>query len=78
MFESLLLELERHCPNSALLTIDDVASFLACDKKVIYNWGKRTDPKMRPPRIMVGREVRFPKRDFCQWLAQTQGNGVTK
>ncbi len=70
MFESLLHEVEQMFPSNAFLTVEDVTKLLKCSEKVIYNWSKRPDPKRRPPRLMVGKEVRFPKKDFIRWLAE--------
>ena len=69
MFESLMQEVDQLYASHAFLTTDEVATFLKCSEKVIYNWNKRSDPKRRPPRLMVGKEVRFPKKDFIRWLA---------
>lgn len=69
MFESLLQEVNEQYQNKAFLTMEEVAQFLNCGEQVIYNWSKRPDPKRRPPRLMVGKSIRFPKRDFVRWLA---------
>jgi len=39
---------------------------------------KRSDPKKRPPKLIVGKEVRFPKREFMRWLVQEQASGAEK
>jgi predicted DNA-binding transcriptional regulator AlpA len=75
VFEALLEEVNRLYPAKGLLTLDEVCNFLECERQVVYNWSKRSEPKKRPPRILVGREVRFPKKDFVKWLALEQGGG---
>lgn len=68
MFDSLLKDVDSLFKDKAFLTLDDVAQLLSCEKKVIYNWTKRPDPKRRPPRLSVGKSFRFPKTDFLKWL----------
>jgi predicted DNA-binding transcriptional regulator AlpA len=65
-------EVSRTIPEKAFLSMNDVCELLACSPTVIYNWVKRADPKRRPPRIVIGREVRFPKGEFLRWLAEEQ------
>ena len=55
------------------LTIDDVAELMGCSRKVVYNWTRRKDPLKRPPRIAVGKTIRFPKATFVEWLLKEQG-----
>jgi excisionase family DNA binding protein len=74
MFETLFEEVNRLYPEKGLLTLQEVCNFLECEPQTIYNWTKRSEPKRRPPKIAVGREVRFPKKEFVRWLAQEQGN----
>ena len=69
MFESLFQEFNDAYPQKPFLTIEEIAKLLNCNESVIYNWSKRPDPKKRPPRLVVGKSVRFPKRDFTRWLA---------
>lgn len=54
------------------LTVEDVCTLLECSPKVIYNWTKRSDAKKRPPRIIVGKSIRFPKSEFLRWLMNEQ------
>lgn len=75
MFETLSQELDRQFAQEAFLTLDEVAKFLKCSEQVIYNWTRRSDPKRRPPRLIVGKEIRFPKREFAKWLAEVQFGG---
>ncbi len=58
--------------NKALLSIDDVAQGVGCTPKVVYNWTRRNDPARRPPRVVIGRTVRFPKTEFVRWLIKEQ------
>jgi NADPH-dependent ferric siderophore reductase len=69
----LLEEAEEQFPKKSVLTMEDIASYLECDPKIIYNWTRRSDPSRRPPKIIVGKQLRFPKRDFFRWLAAEQG-----
>ena len=73
MYEQLIEELERSFPSKSFLTVDEICTALDCDKQTIYNWSKRQNPKRRPPRIIVGKDVRFPRRPFVLWFAQEQG-----
>lgn len=74
MMDTLLEDAERMFPQKSVLTVDEIAKFLECDPVTIYNWVRRSDRARRPPKIMVGKEIRFPKRDFFKWLAHEQGN----
>ena len=73
MTDTLLQEIEELFKGKPFLTIEDVTQLLTCDEEVVYNWTKRSDPKRRPPRIIVGKDLRFPKREFIKWLAEDQG-----
>jgi hypothetical protein len=64
--------LEAFWADKPLLRIEDVSDLLECDARVIMNWTKRIDPKRRPPRLLVGKEIRFPTRAFCIWLSHEQ------
>jgi excisionase family DNA binding protein len=72
MGDSILEELNEIFKGQAFLTVENIATLLNCPEQVIYNWTKRSDPKRRPPRIIVGKSIRFPKRDFAKWLAAEQ------
>jgi excisionase family DNA binding protein len=72
MFDSLIKDVDVIFKDKAYLTVEDVALLLGCDPSVIYNWTKRSNPKRRPPRITVGKSVRFPKREFTKWLSHEQ------
>lgn len=51
--------------SEALLTIDDVATFLAVPVASVYTWNTRgTGPR----RIRVGRHVRYRRADVESWL----------
>lgn len=76
MVQELVLTFEEIFPKKPFLTIDDITGVLQCQEQVVYNWSKRADPKKRPPRILVGKEVRFPRREFAMWLATEQGVGI--
>lgn len=76
MTECLLEEIDTLFKDQAFLTMEDVSKLLSCDEQVIYNWTKRMDPKRRPPRIIVGKSIRFPKREFIRWLAKEQGKSA--
>jgi predicted DNA-binding transcriptional regulator AlpA len=73
LFSALFSEMNELYKEKLFLTMEDVTSLLSCSKTVVYNWAKRMDPKKRPPRIIVGKEVRFPKREFLKWLMDEQG-----
>ncbi len=70
--DSLLKEIDEIFKGKLFLTIQDIMALLSCDENTIYNWTKRSNPSRRPPRIIVGRELRFPKKAFLQWLLQEQ------
>lgn len=73
LVQSLLEEADRAFPKKAVLSPEDIAQLLDCEEKIIYNWMKRSDPTRRPPKLSVGKDVRFPKREFFLWLAEDQG-----
>ena len=68
----LMQEIDALFPGKIFLTLEDVANLLSCSPKVIYNWTKRSNPIRRPPRLLVGKELRFPKREFVRWLSEEQ------
>ena len=72
MYEALMEGAELAFPKKAVLTVEEVAQILDCNPKIIYNWTRRSDPKRRPPKLMIGKEIRFPKREFFRWLAEDQ------
>lgn len=76
MTEGMLQIFDELFPKKAFLTVEDVMSVLQCGDHVVYNWSKRSDPRKRPPRIIVGKEIRFPKKEFAKWLAVEQGTFV--
>ena len=63
---SILDDLNAQFTNKTLLSHEDLKSFLGCDDSTIYNWSRR---KVQPPRMIVGRTVRYSKRALAQWLA---------
>lgn len=69
MMEALVAESGDIFPGKAFLTIEDVKELLSCNESTIYNWSRRSDPRRRPPRLMVGKSLRFPKQQFLKWLA---------
>ena len=75
MLEVLVQEIDQMFPGKTWLTMDDICKYLNCDRTVLYNWAKRENPKRRPPRTLIGRDLRFPKRPFLQWLLKEQGDG---
>lgn len=72
MLESLMEEVNRLFPDKGLLSLDEVCKLLECERHTVYNWTKRSKPKKRPPRIIVGKSIRFPKKDFVIWLVNEQ------
>ena len=69
---SLLSELNELFKGKIYLSIQDVSSLLGCEPQIVHNWTRRSDPRRRPPRILVGKELRFPRREFAKWLATEQ------
>jgi excisionase family DNA binding protein len=70
------LEIQNQSPNPArkpFLSMEEVAELLGCSKRVVYNWTRRTDPATRPPKIVVGKTIRFPADQFFEWLYRQQG-----
>ena len=61
---------QKAMPDREFLTIEEVAEVLRCSIRVVYNWTRRSDPKRRPPKLQVGKEVRFPRADLVRWLAK--------
>ena len=75
MFESLLREINELYPQRAFLTVEEVAKLLNCSERVVHNWTRRSEIKKRPPRLMVGKTLRFPKSDFARWLSSELAAG---
>ncbi len=78
MDDSFIEYADQMFPKKAVLTMEEVAQFLDCEISIIVNWVKRSDPRKRPPKLIVGKEVRFPKREFMRWLVQEQASGAEK
>jgi len=60
--------------NMELLTAKEVRKILKVSPKVLTNILKRDNP---PPTLKIGREYRFYRFDFFEWLKSkmiTQGN----
>jgi hypothetical protein len=76
MFDSLLKDVEVLTKDKAFLTVEDIATILNCEPKVIYNWTKRPNPKKRPPKLCIGKSLRFPKTEFVRWLANEGSEGA--
>lgn len=72
--ETLLKEMEELFRGKLFLTVEDITALLSCDAHTVYNWTKRADPQRRPPRIFVGRELRFPRKPFLHWLVSEQSS----
>ena len=60
------------------MTPEEVAELLACELKVVYNWMRRSQIEKRPPALMIGKEVRFPRNAFLKWLCEEQLLGGKK
>jgi predicted DNA-binding transcriptional regulator AlpA len=73
MTESLIQDIEKACADKPLLSIEDIAHLVGCSTKVVYNWTRRNDPAKRPPKLVVGRTLRFPRTEFIRWLVREQG-----
>ena len=74
MLDSIIEELSEKYKEKSFLSLGDVCDLLGCERNAVYNWTKRADPQRRPPRILVGREIRFPKKEFLKWLCREQGD----
>jgi hypothetical protein len=73
MLEALIEMAERLFPDKPLLTKEEVAQILCCEPKVVAHWSKRNDADKRPPRLILGSEIRFPKREMMRWVVENQG-----
>ncbi len=69
---SMLEELSKIFPEKRLLSVEDITNALECDEKTVQNWVKRPEPHRRPPRLIVGKTVRFLREPFISWFAQEQ------
>lgn len=68
-----IIDLKFHEKN--WLTTKDLAQAFECDEKSICAWIKTTlkrEEGKRPPKFKLGREYRFPKKEFLAWLADYQ------
>ena len=72
MIDALEKEVNEKFPGKVFLTIQEASELLGCNEMVIYNWTRRPNPKKRPPKIVVGKSIRFPKRAFLDWLVGDQ------
>ncbi len=60
------------------LSAGEISEFLNCSPRVVQNWLKRSDPAKRPPKFRFGHDVRFPKREFVEWLVKEQSGLFTE
>ena len=51
-----------------LMTIEDLAVYLAKPVKTLYSWRARAEP-YGPPAMRLGRELRYRREDVELWLA---------
>jgi hypothetical protein len=72
MSEEIIQELEVRFESKVFLSMEDIVDLLQCKPNVIQNWIKRPDVRKRPPRIMAGKAMRFPKKAFVRRLIAEQ------
>ena len=75
MYETILEEINRIFPQKGILTLEEVCKFLECDRETVYNWSRRSDPKRQPPRLKIGKALRFPAKELAKWLVEEQVRG---
>ena len=73
MEAQMLKEIDTLFKDRIFLSVLDITQLLGCSENVVYNWMKRSDPARRPPRIKVGKDIKFPRGAFVQWLVKEQG-----
>ena len=72
MLQALVDFADRTFPNKEILTLMELAQILDCEPHVIQNWVKRSDSSKRPPRLILGNSLKFPKREVLRWVVETQ------
>jgi len=73
MLEALISMADRLFPDKELLSKEEIAQILGCQPKVVAHWSKRNQADKRPPRLILGSEIRFPKREMMRWVVESQG-----
>ena len=69
LYEALLQDINSRFPEKAILSLEDIAEFLDCPRKSVYQWTKRPDAQKRLPALVAGKTIRVPKTALVQWLA---------
>lgn len=69
MYETIFEMMTEMFPNKKFVTALEIAKFLDCEIEMIQRWSKKGKPESRPPRLLVGREARYPMAEFCKWLS---------
>ncbi len=73
--EQLLKDLNLAIGNRAVLTVEDIMNLLGCSEVSVHNWMRRNDLEKRLPRLKIGRQIRFSKSEFIDWLIKEQVEG---
>ena len=73
--EQLLKDLNSAIGNRAVLTVEDIMNLLGCSEVSVHNWMRRNDLEKRLPRLKIGRQIRFSKSEFIDWLIKEQVEG---
>ena len=64
-FQSIYEDFDRVFHDKIMLSVEDICNYLGCDPQTIYNWTAR---KNKPPRLQIGKNVRYPKKEFVKWF----------
>ncbi len=75
LMEELMQEFDQMFPKKGLLEVGDICKVLECDVTTVYNWSKRTNPKKRPPHLLVGNDSKYPRMAFIRWLVTDRLRG---
>jgi len=65
-------DLDSALGSRAFLTVEDITNLLGCTEVSVHNWMRRNDLEKRLPRLKIGRQIRFSKTEFIEWLIQEQ------
>jgi len=76
IYELLLMRANELYPGKVWLTEENLAVILEVRPSTIKSYYKRPEDK-QPPRLVIGKEMKFPKERVLEWFVKVQGRGLS-
>ncbi|HAR41855.1 MAG TPA: hypothetical protein DCS07_04375 [Bdellovibrionales bacterium] len=71
--EGIMQEINSIYKKKVFLSVQDVSEILGCTEEEVHNLSRLRKHQKKPPRIIVFKEVRYPKKAFVEWLLMERG-----